>query len=168
LRQVQRRRAGTAETHGGGCWELCSGELAARAGQQASVVAIGVLVGVGAVRVGGASDQRVEFTVRLHRRGGGSAVARLLRARGHGGWVFMAWRVGEGGSRGSTPYKVAVWVRMGGEARRPIANQGRRCARTAATPLGGRRSGREHVAHRERVGMAVRRGRPHDARTGGW
>jgi hypothetical protein len=41
LRRAQRRRAGTAETHGGGHWELCSGEPAARAGQQASVVAIG-------------------------------------------------------------------------------------------------------------------------------
>jgi hypothetical protein len=106
-------------------------------------------VGVGAVRVGGASDPRVEFTVRLHRRGGSPAVARLLRARGHGGWVFMAWRVGEGGSRGSTPYKVAVWARMGDEARRPIANQGRRCARTAATPLGGRRGGRARGAQGE-------------------
>jgi hypothetical protein len=41
---------------------------------------------------------------------------------------------------------------MGGDARRPIANQGRRCARTTATPLGGRRGGCEHVVHRERVG----------------
>jgi hypothetical protein len=40
-------------------------------------------------------------------------------------------------------------------------------ARTAAMPLGGRRGGREHVAHKERVGMAVQRGRSHGARTGG-
>jgi hypothetical protein len=44
---------------------------------------------------------------------------------------------------------------MGGDARRPIANQGRRCARTEAMPLGGRRGGCEHVAHKERDGMAV-------------
>jgi hypothetical protein len=56
---------------------------------------------------------------------------------------------------------------MGGDARRPIANQGRRGARTAATPLGGRHGGREHVAHKERVGKAVRREWPHGAQTGG-
>jgi hypothetical protein len=31
--------------------------------------------------------------------------------------------------------------------RRPIASRGRRCARTTATPLVGRRGGHEHVAH---------------------
>jgi hypothetical protein len=68
---------------------------------------------------------------------------------------------------------VQVWAApwpeyggMGGDARRPIANPRRRGARTAATPLGGRRDEREHVVHRERVGKAVRRGRPHGARTG--
>jgi hypothetical protein len=39
LRQRQGRRPGAAETGGGGRWELCSGEPAARAGQQASVEA---------------------------------------------------------------------------------------------------------------------------------
>jgi hypothetical protein len=65
---------------------------------------------------------------------------------------------------------AAAWPEyggMGGDAWRPIANQGRRCAHTAATPLGGRRGGREHVAHRERVGMTVHRGRPHGIGTGG-
>jgi hypothetical protein len=56
---------------------------------------------------------------------------------------------------------------MAGDAQRPIANRGRRCARTAETLLGGRHDGREHVAHRERVEMAVRHGGPHGARTGG-
>jgi hypothetical protein len=40
LRRTQRRRASTAETSGGCRWELCSGEPAARAGQQASEGAI--------------------------------------------------------------------------------------------------------------------------------
>jgi hypothetical protein len=59
--------------------------------------------------------------------------------------------------RGAKQYKHGmVGVRgMGGDARRPIANQGRRCARTEAMPLGGRRGGCEHVAHKERDGMAV-------------
>jgi hypothetical protein len=74
-------------------------------------------VGVGAVRVGGASGRRVELAVRLHRRGGGSAVARLLCTQGQGGRVFIAWRVGEGGLRVSNPCKVAVWARMGGGVR---------------------------------------------------
>jgi hypothetical protein len=74
-------------------------------------------VGVGAVRVGGASGRRVELAVRLHRRGGGFAVARLLCAQGQGGRVFIAWRVGEGGLRVSNPCKVAVWARMGGDVR---------------------------------------------------
>jgi hypothetical protein len=41
LRRTHCRQAGTAETRGGGRWELCFGEPAAWAGQQASVGAIG-------------------------------------------------------------------------------------------------------------------------------
>jgi hypothetical protein len=70
----------------------------------------------------------------------------------------------QGEGRGSTSTAWSGYGGMGGDARRPIANQGWRGARTAATPLGGRR---EHVAHRERVGKAVRRGRCPGARTGG-
>jgi hypothetical protein len=70
-----------------------------------------------------------------------------------------------------TPYigARAVWrgsrwstvgtLQGGGEARQPIAVQGRCGARTAASPLGGRRGGHEHVAHGERVRIAVRPGR---------
>jgi hypothetical protein len=53
---------------------------------------------------------------------------------------------------------TAAWPEyggMGGDARRPIANLGPRGARTAVTPLGGRRGGGEHAVHRERVGKAV-------------
>jgi hypothetical protein len=74
----------------------------------------------------------------------------------------------QGKGRGSTSVAWPGYGGMGGDARRPIANQGWCCARTAGTPLGGRRGGREHEAHRERVGMAVRRGRPHDTWTDGW
>jgi hypothetical protein len=45
---------------------------------------LGILGQAGAKRVGGASVRRVELAVQLHRRGGSSAVARLLRARGKG------------------------------------------------------------------------------------
>jgi hypothetical protein len=73
----------------------------------------------------------------------------------------------QGEGRGSTSTAWSGYGGKGGDSRRPIANPGRRGARTAATPLGGRRGGSEHVVHRERVGKAVRRGRPHDTRTGG-
>jgi hypothetical protein len=74
----------------------------------------------------------------------------------------------QGEGRGGTSMAWSGYGGMGGDARRPIANQGRRCARMVVTPLGGWRGGREHVVHRERVRTAVRRGRPHGARTGGW
>jgi hypothetical protein len=124
---TQRRWAGTAETRGGGRWELCSGEPAARAGQQASAGATGVPSGVGAVRVGGASSRRVELAMWLHRRGGGSVVARLLCAREKGGRVFIAGHVGEVGLRVPNRCKAAVWARMGGDVRvggEPMASGG--------------------------------------------
>jgi hypothetical protein len=76
---------------------------------------LGILGQAGATRVGGASGRRVEFAVRLHRRGGSSAVARLLCARGKGGRVFISWHVGEGSLRVSNPCKVTLWARVGGD-----------------------------------------------------
>jgi hypothetical protein len=78
---------------------------------------LGILGQAGATCVGGASGRRVELAVRLHWRGGSSAVARLLCARGKGGRVFIAWHVGEGGLRVSNPCKVAVWEMVGGDVR---------------------------------------------------
>jgi hypothetical protein len=83
------------------------------------------------------------------------------------GRLYSRAQGGEGGFLAYQGNQVMAWAAawpeyggMSGDARRPIANQGRRGARTAATPLGGRRGGREHVAHRERVRKAVRRGGP--------
>jgi hypothetical protein len=155
---------------GGGRRDTGSGEPAARAGQQTSARATG-------------GPSGVRRSTRLQRKAGGDGVH---REGSYGGRRRLGARAGrrpagfiaqleavecclahQGERRGSTSTAWSGYGGMAGDAQRPIANRGRRCARTAATPLGGRRSGREHMAHRERVGMAVRRGRPNSARTGG-
>jgi hypothetical protein len=105
----------------------------------------------------------VEFTVWLPWR---TAAARCLRGE-KTGRLYSRAQGGEGGLLAYQGNQVMAWDAawpdyggMGGDARRPIANQGRCGARTAETPLGGRCDGREHVAHRERVGKAIRRGGP--------
>jgi hypothetical protein len=130
----------------------------------------GVLKEWGAARVGEEKQAGVEFTVWHPWR---TATARCSRGE-KTGRLYSRAQGGEGGFLAYQGNQVMAWAAawseyggMGGDARRPIANQGRRGARTAATPLGGWRGGREHVAHKERVGKAVRRGRPHGARTGG-
>jgi hypothetical protein len=57
LWRTQRRRADTAETRGGGRWELCSGEPAALAGQQASVGLSWSKRKIGAAQLGSASGR---------------------------------------------------------------------------------------------------------------
>jgi hypothetical protein len=155
---------------GGGRSDTGFGEPAARAGQQVSAGATGGPSGVRS----GTCLRRKAGGGRVHREGsyGGQRRLGALAGRRPAGFIaqleavecFLAHQ-GEG--RGSTSTAWSGYSGMDGDARRPIANQGRRCARTAATPLGGRRGGCEHVAHRERVGMVVRRGRPHGARTSG-
>jgi hypothetical protein len=119
-------------------------------------------VGVGAVRVGGASDRRVEFTVRLHRQGGGSAVARLLRVGSL--WPGASMKaVREGPLLTRSRYGQGWAVRRDGQLpTRGGAAHVRRQRRWVAGVAG------VHVTHRERVRMAVRRGQPHGARTSGW
>jgi hypothetical protein len=155
----------------GGRRDTGSGEPAARASQQASARA-----------TGGPSGAR--RSTRLRRKAGGDEVHRVAPMADGGGPGARARRrpagftaqleavecflAHQGEGRGSTSTAWSGYGGMGGDARRSIANQGWRCARTAATPLGGRHGGCEHVAHREKVGMAVRRERPHGAWTGGW
>jgi hypothetical protein len=121
-------------------------------------------VELGEARVCEERQVDVEFTVST--TGGGNGGSACGKARGSEVSSFIGARALWRGSWS----RCTVGCGMGQgqcERRWPIASRGRRCARTAATPLGGRRGGREHVAHRERVGMAVRRGRSHGARTGG-
>jgi hypothetical protein len=152
---------------GGGRRDTGSGEPAARAGQQASAGATGGPSGVRTARV--CEEKQAGWSSLSGTHGGRRRQGACVR-RG-GGRFYSRAQGGEGGFLACQGNQVMVWSGyggMGGDARRPIANQGRRCARTAATLLGGRRGRCEHVAHMERVEMMVQRGQPHDARTGGW
>jgi hypothetical protein len=142
---------------GGGRRDIGSGEPAARAGQQASVGA-----------TGGPSGVRSSTCLRRKAVGGGVHREHLWRRQ---------WRLGVGARRAAVrlaPLKARVPCGGGHGSRHPAGcgmGQGRcekRCARTAATPLVGRRGGHEHVAQWERVWTAIRRGQSHCARTGGW
>jgi hypothetical protein len=84
LRRMQRRRVGTAETRGGGRWELCSGELAARAGQQASAGAIG-----------GPSGGRSSTCGRCKRPERGARCAPSMAGRGGSGRSRMREKTGQ-------------------------------------------------------------------------
>jgi hypothetical protein len=106
---------------------------------------LGTLVELGAARVCEERQPEVEFTVSTTGGGNGGSVCGQARGGEVSSGVIAQW--------------VAAWAN---------SQPGRRCARTAATPLVGWRSGCEHVAHRERVRTAVRHGRPHGAQTGGW
>jgi RNase P protein component len=75
------RRPGTVGADGSGRGRNHSDELAARADQQANWEATRDPRAVGARRVGGASDRRVEFTVSTNGGYGGSAVRRSLARR---------------------------------------------------------------------------------------
>jgi hypothetical protein len=133
---------------GGGRRDTGSDEPAARAGQQASAGATG---GPGGVRSSTCCEEmqsEVEFTGSTS--GGGNGGSVWGKARGGEVNSFIGvralWR-GHGSRR-----PAGCGMGQGRcERRRPIASRGRRCPRTAATPLVGRRGGHEHVAHWERV-----------------
>jgi hypothetical protein len=138
------RRAATAETGGGGRWKLCSDELVARPEQRATEGA------TGDPRAGKSNTRW-----RCKRSEGGAR-------RGHH-WRWQ-WRLGVWAMRAAaslTPFIGArtlwrgsrsskVWVLQGGgEARRHIAAQGRRGARTSTSRLAGRRGVLTHGARGE-------------------
>jgi hypothetical protein len=128
---------GTAEAGGGRRWKLCSGELAARSGQQARGGLRGIQGRVGAARIGSEIGRSQGFTVGTK---AAAMVAWWLGARGiaRGGeldsfyrrlclgeWV-TAWR--KGGVR-----RDGQWQPRGGVARVRRCERGRRRS-TAVRP----------------------------------
>jgi hypothetical protein len=103
--------------------------------------------------IGSRRKPRVELGVDATGSGNGGSVPGVMRAA-TSLTPFVGARALRRGSRPST-----VWALRGsGEARRPIAVQGRRGAHTATSRLGGRRGVRGRVAHGKRTRMAVRQG----------
>jgi hypothetical protein len=124
---------------GGGHGRNHSGELAARAGQQASAGATGGPKGVGSSTSWRGKAGGVEFIVWHPWR---TAAARCSRGE-KTDQLYSRAQGGEGGFLAHQGDQVMAWTAawpeyggMGGDARRPIANQGRRGACMTATPLG--------------------------------